>query len=118
MPALADVLRSHAEPDARTDLIAGHRGCDDVTARELRVSLSNGDQRRQRYRADMQDAFAVHVVEFEALHLRAVDQSRVRRREPPIGAPDRGLARFVDPFERYPEDAAPFQMCTIDCAAQ
>ena len=58
MPALADMLRSHAEPAARTDFIAGHRGCDDVTARELSVSLRNGDQRRKGYRADMQDALA------------------------------------------------------------
>ena len=80
MPALADMLLAHAQADARADLIAGDGGGEKIAAGQFGMALRHRDQRRQRDRADMQDRGAMHVVELEALHLRAVDQGRVRRR--------------------------------------
>jgi hypothetical protein len=60
----------------------------------------------------------MHVIKLKALHLRAIDQRRMRRREPPIGAPDRRVARFVEVFERFAKDAAPLQMRSVNCAAE
>ena len=79
VPALADMLRTHAQADARSDFIAGERRRDEILAGKLRTRFRRRDQRRQRHGADMQDALAVHVVEFEALHLGAIDQSRMVR---------------------------------------
>ena len=66
----------------------------------LQSTLGDGDQRRQRHRADMQHGLAVHVVELESLHLGAVEQRRMRRGQFPIAAPDRRGARRVERFER------------------
>ena len=81
MPALADVLRPHADADARADLVAGDRRGQEFPAAHARRGFGDRDQRRQHDRADVQHALAMHVVELEALHLRAVDQRRVRRRQ-------------------------------------
>ena len=82
------------------------------------MRFSNRDERRQRYGADMQDALAVHVVEFEPLDLSAIDQSRMCRRQLPIGAPDRRVSRLVALFEGVPQDTAPFQLGAVDRAAE
>src|ERR1700676_3467534 len=63
MPALADMLLAHAKANARTDLVAGDGRGEEIAAGQLRVALGNGDQRRQRHRADMEHRLAVHVVE-------------------------------------------------------
>ena len=70
MPALADMLLAHAHADARADLVAGDRGGEKVAAAQAGVALRDRDQGRQRHRADVQHALAMHVVELEALHLR------------------------------------------------
>ena len=82
MPALADMLLAHAQADARPDLVTGDGGGEEIAAGQLRVALGDRNQRRQRHRADMQHGLAVHVVELEALHLRAVEQRRMRRGQP------------------------------------
>ena len=82
------------------------------------MALGDGKQRRQRHRADMQHGLAVDVVELKALHLGAVEQRRMRRRQFPISAPDRGRARGVERFERAAQNAAPFEIGAIDGAAE
>ena len=118
MPALADMLLAHAQADARPDLVAGDGGGEEIAAGQLRVALGDGDQRRQRHRADMEHGLAVHVVELESLHLGAVEQRRMRRRQLSVGAPDRGGARCVERFERAAQDAAPFEVGAVDGAAE
>ena len=87
MPALLDVPRTHAQPDARADLVARHGGGEKLLAAEIAAHLGDGQERGQHDRADVQHAGAVHVVELEALHLRAVGERRVRRREAVRRAP-------------------------------
>ena len=89
VPALADVLRPHAQADARADFVAGDRGGEEFAAAHAAAQFGDREQRRQHHRAHVQHALAVHVVELEALHLRAVDERRVRRRQPPRRAPHR-----------------------------
>ena len=74
------MLWPHAQADARSDFIPGERRGDEILPRKSRMRFSNRDERRQRYGANMQDALTVHVVEFEPLHLSAIDQSRMCRR--------------------------------------
>src|SRR5262249_13403342 len=61
---------------------------------------------------------AVHVVELETLHLGAVRERRVRRREPQPRSPDRARARAVELPQRTLEDAAPRQPCAVERAAE
>jgi len=112
------MLRTHAQADARSDFIAGKRRRDEILPRELRMRFRHRNERRQCHGADMQNALAVHVVELETLHLRAVDQSRMCRRQFPIGAPDRRVLRFVALLEGLPQDAAPLQLRAINRAAK
>jgi len=81
MPALADVLGPHAQPDARPDLVARHGRSEKLLAAEIPAQLGDREQRREHHRTDMQHARAMHVVELEALYLRAVRERCVRRRE-------------------------------------
>ena len=109
VPALPDVLLAHAHADARPDLVAGDRGGEEFAPAQLGVAFGDREQRRQGDRADVQHARAMHVVELEALHLRAVDERRVRRREP-LACP-RPLRRgLIDRRQRILQDAAPFQV--------
>jgi hypothetical protein len=55
-------------PCGSQELLSGH----------LSLALGYRDQRRQRNRANMQDAAAMDVIELEALHLGAVDECGVR----------------------------------------
>ncbi len=89
MPALADMLRPHAQADPRPDLVAGDGGAHEIAPAHAGPQLGDREQRRQGHRAHMQHAGAVHVVELEALHQGAVDQRRMRRRQPLSGAPHR-----------------------------
>ena len=59
----------------------------------------------------------MHVVELEALHLRPVDQRRVRRGEPQAGAPHRRGAGCVELAERPLQDRAPGLAGAVDAAA-
>ena len=72
MPALADMLRPHAQPDARPDFVSGERRRNEIFSRRRRLGFGQRDQRRQRHCADMQHALAMYVVEFEALDLRTL----------------------------------------------
>src|SRR3977135_3455043 len=117
MPALPDMLLAHALADARTDLIAGNGGRQELTARQLGMAFGHRDQGRQRDGADMQDALTMDVVELEALHLRPIDQRRMRRRQALAGAPDRGRAGGVERRAGLAQDAAPFEIDAVDRAA-
>ena len=81
VPARGDVRGAHAQADARADFVAGDGGGQEFPAAHAGLQFGERDQRRQHHGADMQHAGAVHVVELEALHLGAVDERRVRRRE-------------------------------------
>src|SRR5688572_1554024 len=96
MPALPDVLRPHAQADARAGLVAGERGGEEFLAGEVALQLRDGDERRQYDRADMQDTGTVHVVELEALHLRAVGERGVGSRETFACSPDTACAACVN----------------------
>ena len=61
---------------------------------------------------------AVHVVELEALHQRAVDERRVRRRQPFRRAPDAAGFGRVETAEPRPQDAAPFEIGAVKRAAE
>ncbi len=74
------MLRAHAFADARTDLVAGHGGREEIAAAETGAKLGDRQQRRQCDRTDVQDALAMHIVEFEALNEGAIDQRGMRRR--------------------------------------
>ena len=118
MPALADMFLAHALADARTDLVAGERRDQQLAPGQIGVALRHREQRRQRDGADMQHADAMHVVELEALHLRAVDQRGIGRGQRLAGAPDRRRARGVEFPERVLENPAPFQLGAVDGAAE
>ena len=118
VPALADMFLAHALADARADLVARDGGGEEFAAGETVVAFRRRDQRRQRHRADMQHGLAVHVVEFEALHLGAVGERRMRRRQALVSAPDRCGARGIDAFERPAQDLAPFEIGAVNGAAE
>src|SRR6185369_4036198 len=118
VPALADMLLAHAAPDTRTDLIAGDRRREKIAPAHWRMTFGDCDQRRQHDRAAMEHAVAVHVVELEALHLRAVDQRRIGRGQRLRSAPDRGRARSVQIAERLLQNATPFELGAIDRTAE
>ena len=118
VPALADVLRPHAQADPRADLVAGDGGAQEVAAAHARAQLGDGDERRQGHRADVQHAGPLHVVELEALHEHAVGKRRVRRAEPLLAAPHAALGRGVDARKRRHQDAAPFESGAEQGAAE
>ena len=118
MPALRDVLGAHADADARSDLVARDRRGQEFLAAHAGSHFGDRDQRRQHHRADVQHALAVHVVELEALHLRAVDERRVRRRQFLSGAPHRARLRGVELAEALLQDAAPFEVGAVNRAAE
>ena len=118
MPALRDVLGSHAQADARSDLVAGDGGRQELLAAHAGLHLRDRDQRGQHDRADVQHARAVHVVELEALDLRAVDERGVRRGELQVRAPHRAAACRVDRAERLLEDARPLEIGAVERAAE
>jgi len=66
----------------------------------------------------MEYRLAVYVVELEPLHLRAVEERRMRRGQFSVRAPDRGRARRIEFLERAAQDAAPFEIGAIDGAAE
>src|SRR5882672_2512932 len=66
----------------------------------------------------MKHPLAMHVVEFETLDQRAVDQHRMRRGKPPVAAPDPTARGAVQFRKRLDEDLAPFEMDTEDRAAE
>ncbi len=117
MPALPDMLLAHALADARTDLVAGDSGRQEVAAGKLGMAFGHRNQGRQRDGADMQNALAMDVVEFEALNLRPVDQRRMGRRQALAGPPDRGRAGGVERRAGLAQDAAPFEIDAVDRAA-
>src|SRR5215510_10858739 len=79
MPALPDVLGPHAQAHARADLVAGHRRGEEIAAAHAALELHHGHERRERNGAHVQHAGAVHIVELESLHQRAVGQRRMPR---------------------------------------
>src|SRR5260221_7607867 len=118
MPALDDMLLAHAHADARTDLVAGNRSSQEIATAHSRPQLGNDEERRQRHRADMQDALAMDVVELETLDERAVDQGGVRGGEAPVAGPNGAAGRAVDRRQRIDQDAAPFEPGAEDRAAE
>ena len=118
MPALTNVLGPHAQADARADFVAGYGGGKEFPAVQVAAQLGDGDQRRQHHRTHMQYAGAMHVIELEALHLGAVDQGRVRRGQALLCAPHGAASIPVECGESVLQDAAPFQMRTVQRAAQ
>ena len=121
MPALSDVLRSHAQADARADFVAGHARAQKLAAAHARIGgqrLGDREDRRQRDRADMQHARAMHVVELEALDHRAVDERRVRRRELHRHAPHAAALGRIDFRERVRQNPAPLEARAEQRAAE
>src|SRR5580704_13248652 len=118
MSALPDMLLAHAKPDARPDLVAGDGGGQDIAAGELCMTFRDRDQCRQRHSADMEHGGAVDVIKLETLHLRAVEERRMRRGEFSIAAPDRGRARCIERFQCAAQNAAPFERRAVDAAAE
>ena len=82
------------------------------------MALRHRDQRWQGDGAAMEHAVAMHVVELETLHLRAVDQRRMGRRQLLPRPPHRGRARGVEAAKCILEDAAPWQVGAIEAAAE
>lgn len=58
----------------------------------------------------MQDADAMHIVQLETLHLRAIDQRGMRRRQLQVGAPDRHGPGRVDFGKHLLLDVRPGQV--------
>src|SRR5581483_4327876 len=118
MPALADVLGSHAQTDPRPDLVARGRGREEIAAAYIATQLGDGDERGQHDRADMQHAGAMQVIELEALHLRAVRERRMRRAEPFIRSPHRARRALIDAGERPAQYPAPLELGAEERAAE
>ena len=118
MPAGGDVRRAHAQANARADFITGDGGGEEFLAAHARFDFGDRDQRGQYDCAHMQHAGAMHVVEFKALHLRAVDQRGMRCGEFFVGAPHAALAGAVDAAQLVLQDAGPLKVGTIERAAQ
>ena len=118
MPALSDMLRTHAFADARADFVAGDRRAQEIAAAHAGMQLGHRQKRRQGDRADMQHALAVHVVELEALDERAVDQRGMRRRQPLRRSPYAAGLGGVEFAERRAQDAAPFEIGAVERAAE
>ena len=119
MPALADVLLAHADADARADLVAGDGRRQQLRAGHVVLLLGHGKQRRERDGADVQHALSMHVVELEGMHLRAVDQRRIRGRQPQAGPPyRRAVPRLIDAGERIADDPAPRQVDAVERAPE
>ncbi len=66
----------------------------------------------------MQYARGVHVIELETLHLRAVDERRVRRRKLLRCPPYDARRCPVELPEAALQDAAPFEIRAVDAAPQ
>ena len=66
----------------------------------------------------VEHAGAMHVVELETLHLRAVDERSMRRRKLLLRAPHAACRSAVQPTERFLEDPAPGQMRAVERAAE
>ena len=95
-----------------------------MTARDQRVAttrahvLGHRQHRGNDARAGVKDRGQMRVVEVEAMSEAAIDQRRMHRRQPPICAPDRGVARVVDVFQCLPQNAAPLQTGAVNRAAE
>ena len=82
------------------------------------MRLGDGDERGQHDRADVQHARAVHVVELEALHLRAVDQRGVRRGEA-LAVPQTEVVRVGSISEKVVlQNSAPLASRAVERAAE
>jgi hypothetical protein len=88
VPALANMLRAHAEADTWADLVARDGGGEEVPAGDGGPQLGDREHGRKRHGAHVQHTSAMDVVELEALHERAVGERCVRGRKAPAGAPD------------------------------
>ena len=66
----------------------------------------------------MQYTLAVHVIEFETLHLCAVDERGMRRGDFLFGAPYRAGLRGVEFAEPLLHDARPFEVGAVERAAE
>ena len=95
----------------------GRRG-DEVAAAEAGAQFGDGDKRRQRDRADMQHALAMHVVKLEALDQRAVDQRGMRRRQTLRRSPHAAGFGGVELAERRPQNPAPIEISAVERAAE
>ena len=81
VPALADMFLPHADADAGADLVTGNCRSEEFLARDGRILLEYGQNAGQGHGAHMQNAHAMHIVELEALHQRAIDEDCVGRGE-------------------------------------
>src|SRR5665213_380307 len=79
MPALPDMLRTHAFADARTNFVAGDGRPQEIAAVETRTNFCNCKKRRQSHRTNVQHTLPMHIVELKALNKGTVDQRRMRR---------------------------------------
>ena len=118
MPALLQMLWPHTDADARPDFIPCGCGRQKIFSAQPFSEFSHCDQRGQHHRTDMQHALAMHVVKLESLHLRAIHERGVRRRQFLIRAPNAAHARGVKFAETLLQDPAPFELRAIECAAQ
>src|SRR5678815_5315524 len=96
MPPLADMLGPHAEAHARAGLVARGRRRQKLLTGYIVFELRDGDERRKDHGADVQHARAVHVVELEALNLRAVGERGVRSGKPLACAPYAASFRVIE----------------------
>jgi hypothetical protein len=74
------MLLPHANTDARADFIARDGGRGKLSPAHAGVQFGNSARGRKRHRADVQHTLPVHIVAFEILYQRAIDESSMRRR--------------------------------------
>ena len=118
VPALGNVLGPHANTDARSDFVARDRGSQKFRSTEIATIFSDRQQGRQHHCTHVQDALAVDIIEFKALHLGTVDQCSVGCGQAFTGAPDLGTAAVIDRREGFAQNPAPFELGPIKRAAQ
>jgi hypothetical protein len=115
---LRNVLRPHADADARADFITGDGRREELAAAHSGTHFRNRNERRQHDGADMQHPLPMHVVQFEALHLGAVDQGSMRRRKLLPRTPHRASLRGIESAQDCLQNAAPLQLGAVQGASQ
>src|SRR5205807_3232416 len=116
--SLPDVLRPHAQSHARPDLVARGGGGEEIAAADIAPKLGDGDERGEHDGADVQHSRAMHVIQLEALHLRAVGERGMRRAQALARAPHRAGRALIDVGESAAQDLAPLEPRAVERAAE
>ena len=118
MPALADMLRAHAEADARPDLVAGDGGGEEIAAGKLwrgfRRPRSAPAASPRRHAARLRCTSSSSKLCTSVPLTSAACGAERRLAVPQIA----GGARRVELVEGLPQDAAPFEIGAVDGAAE